>query len=87
MTAEERRSAVGVLGFSERQAAFLVTVLLHAGVCVGRQYCTFARLAPGQKMRDFFQRFDKREEAFVGRFAIKLKCLSACSRTSSPQTQ
>ena len=29
-------------GFTERQAAFLVTVMLHAGVCMVRQYCAFA---------------------------------------------
>ena len=67
MTNDERRRAVGLLGFSERQAAFLVTVLLHAGVCLGRQYCTFARLAPGQKMRDFFQRLVSRGYATVRR--------------------
>ena len=43
MTHEERVSAVAALGFTERQAAFLVQVMLHSGVCLGRQYCTFAR--------------------------------------------
>lgn len=55
MTWDERRQAVAAMGFSERQAGFLVTVMLHAGVCIGRQYCTFARIAYGQKMHDFFQ--------------------------------
>jgi hypothetical protein len=27
------------LVFTERQAGFLVHVMLHSGVCVGRQYC------------------------------------------------
>ena len=35
---------------------FLVTVMLHAGVCLGRQYCAFAGSAHGQKTRDFFRR-------------------------------
>src|SRR4051812_45071011 len=55
MTPEERLGAVKVMGFTERQADFLVTVMLHAGVCLGRHYCTFARIAYGQKMHDFFQ--------------------------------
>jgi hypothetical protein len=55
MTWEERLRAVRLLGFTERQAGFLVTVMLYAGVCVGRQYCAFARIAYGQKMHDFFR--------------------------------
>ena len=35
MTHAERVSAVAALGFTERQAAFLVLVMLHSGVCVG----------------------------------------------------
>jgi hypothetical protein len=41
-------------GFTERQARFLVIVLLHAGFCLGRQYCRFAGIARGQVMHDFF---------------------------------
>src|SRR5438876_930079 len=55
MTWDERLRAICRLGFTERQAGFLVTVMLNAGVCVGRQYCAFARIAYGQKMHDFFQ--------------------------------
>lgn len=55
MTWDERLSAIRLLGFTERQAGFLVRVMLYAGVCVGRQYCAFARIAYGQKMHDFFQ--------------------------------
>ena len=54
MTWDERLRAVRSFGFSERQAGFLVTVMLYAGVCIGRQYCAFARIAYGQKMHDFF---------------------------------
>jgi len=43
-----------MFGFTERQARFLVIVLLHAGVCLGRQYCRFAGIARGQVMHDFF---------------------------------
>jgi hypothetical protein len=39
---EDRVRAVAEFGFSKRQARFLVTVMLHAGVCVPRQYARFA---------------------------------------------
>lgn len=55
MTFAERVDRVGRLGYTERQASFLVTVMLHAGVCLERQYCTAAQLVHGQKTRDFFQ--------------------------------
>ena len=55
MTWDERVAKVRLHGFTDRQAAFLVTVMLHAGVCLGRHYCTFAGLAYGRKMHDFFQ--------------------------------
>lgn len=54
MTFEERVNAVKGKGFTERQARFLVTVMLHAGVCMDRHYCAFARIAHGQKTHDFF---------------------------------
>ena len=38
MTPEERIAAVGKQGFTVRQAGFLVTVMLHSGVCMLRQY-------------------------------------------------
>jgi hypothetical protein len=41
-------------GFTERQARFLVTVMLHSGVCVPRQYATFSGIVHGQKTRKFF---------------------------------
>lgn len=50
MTSAARVDAVAAQGFTERQAAFLVAVLLHGGVCVGRQYCTFAGIARGEKL-------------------------------------
>ena len=55
MTREERVRATAALGFTERQAGFLVTVMLHAGVCVGRQYCAYSRITYGQKAVDFFR--------------------------------
>lgn len=55
MTFEERTAAVAKHGFTERQARFLVTVMLHSGVCMLRQYCAFAGIVCGQKARDFFK--------------------------------
>ncbi len=54
MTFAERVHAVAKKGFTDRQAAFLVTVMLHSGVCIGRQYCAYARIVRGQKVYDFF---------------------------------
>jgi hypothetical protein len=56
MSPEERLQAVRLMGFTERQAGFLVTVMLYAGVCLGRHYCTFAGIAYGRTMHEFFER-------------------------------
>lgn len=56
MTFEARVQAVMEEGFTARQARFLVTVMLHAGVCMRRQYCTFGGMVHGQTARDFFTR-------------------------------
>ena len=55
MTWDDRLRAVTTLGFTERQAGFLITVMLHAGVCLGRHYCAYGHIAHGQKERDFFR--------------------------------
>jgi hypothetical protein len=49
----ERLEAVAAFGFTERQARFLLNVLLHSGVFVERQYCSFAGIVHGQKSTDF----------------------------------
>jgi hypothetical protein len=54
MTHDERVHALMLLGFSKRQASFLVLVMLHSGVCLARQYCTHARIVRGQKSHQFF---------------------------------
>ena len=48
--------AVASFGLTTRRARFLVTVMLHAGVFVGRQYCTFAGITHGQKVHDFVEK-------------------------------
>ena len=50
---QERVDALTSFRFTERQARFLVTVLIHSGVFVPRQYRAFARIAHGQKTHDF----------------------------------
>jgi hypothetical protein len=42
-------------GFTDRQARFLVTVMRHAGIFIGRQYAAFAGITHGQKVHDFIQ--------------------------------
>jgi hypothetical protein len=56
----DRTQAIATFGFTERQARFLVTVMLHSGVFVERQYCTFAGIAHGQKSHDFLARLTTR---------------------------
>ncbi len=59
MTLQEQVRAVAERGFTERQASFLVAVLLYAGVCVPRQYWTFARISRGQVSSDLFSKLLK----------------------------
>ncbi len=68
MSPEVRLARVRDMGFTDTQAAFLVTVMLHAGVCVGRHYCTFAGLPYGRKTYDFFHTLLHR------RYATERRC-------------
>jgi hypothetical protein len=68
MTHEERCAAVASFGFTPRLASFLTTVMLHAGVCLPRQYTAFAGIVFGQKTRDFFGRLTRE------RFATAYPC-------------
>jgi hypothetical protein len=43
---------IAAFGFTERQARFLLQVLLHSGVFLERQYCHFAGIVHGQKSTD-----------------------------------
>ena len=60
MTAEDRVKAVAKFGFTERLVRFLVTVMLHSGVCLLRQYTAFAGIVHGQKTRKFFAKLVRR---------------------------
>ena len=68
MTFEDRVRAVADFGFTARQARFLVTVMLHAGVCLPRQYAAFAGIVHGQKTRLFFAKLVHR------RYAAAYRC-------------
>ena len=59
----ERAAAVARFGFTDRQARFLVQVLLHSGVFVERQFCQSAAIAHGQKSADFLTKLVERRYA------------------------
>jgi hypothetical protein len=63
MTFDERVRALALLGFSEQQTRFIVTVALHGGFCLRRQYTTFAGLKYGAGVRDFLDRLVTRKLA------------------------
>jgi hypothetical protein len=70
MTQEERIQAVIDCGFIERQARFLVLVMRHGGVCIPRQYATFARIANGgRRCNAFFDKLVKRG------YAHEIRCV------------
>lgn len=55
--AQERINALKMgFRFTERQARFLLTVLQHSGVFMGRHYAAFAGITHGQKVHDFLER-------------------------------
>ena len=63
MTQDERVKAIVAEGYTPRQAAFLVLVTLHSGVCTVRQYCQFAGISRGQVTQDFFAELVSRGHA------------------------
>jgi hypothetical protein len=70
LTTAERVQVVADYGFTERQARFLVLVMRHAGLCVKRQYATFAGIANGgEKCNAFFDKLVRR------RFAVASDCI------------
>ena len=70
MTQEDRIRAVIDCGFTERQARFLVLVMRHAGVCIPRQYASFAGIANGgRRCNAFFDKLVKRG------YAHEIRCV------------
>ena len=54
MNLEQAVQTITKRGFTVRQAQFLILVARHSGVCVMRQYSSFAGIVFGQKTRKFF---------------------------------
>src|SRR6185503_11925639 len=54
MNPEHVVQTIAKKGFTDRQARFLILVARHSGVCVMRQYSSFAGIVFGQKTRKFF---------------------------------
>jgi hypothetical protein len=69
MRAEDRIKAVSDFGVTERQARFMVTVMLNGGVCVPRQYARSVGTAYGQNVNVFFDKLVKKG------FAIQCSCV------------
>src|SRR5688572_12685181 len=69
MTFDERVNAVSEFGFTTRQARFLVTVMLHGGVCLPRQYARLAGTAYGHKVNVFF------DKLVSLRYAVRCRCV------------
>ncbi|MDQ3348939.1 MAG: hypothetical protein M3545_13340, partial [Acidobacteriota bacterium] len=65
MTFDDRVAAIKPFGFTDRQSRFLVTVMLHSGVCMVRQYCAFSNIVRGQKTQDFLGSLVVRKYATV----------------------
>jgi hypothetical protein len=59
--ATHESTAFGSSGFTQRQARFLVVVMLHSGVCMLRQYTAYAGIVHGQKTRAFFSKLVSRK--------------------------
>jgi hypothetical protein len=55
-----RVSALSHFGFTERQREFLVTVMVHSGCFLERQYCAFTGTVRGQNSREFMARLAAR---------------------------
>jgi hypothetical protein len=53
---DARITGVESLGFTPRQARFLVLVLEHSGVCLPRQYRTFCGIEHGRQTHGFFDK-------------------------------
>ena len=68
MESQDRIAAIVRLGFTERQARFLVFVMPYSGVCLLRQYSALAGIVHGQKTRKFFAKLVSR------RFATAYAC-------------
>jgi hypothetical protein len=65
----ERAGIIEAFGITPRQARFLVLVMHHSGVFMGRQYAAFAGITHGRKVHDFVERLLARGLATAWRLA------------------
>jgi hypothetical protein len=63
MTFDDRVGALEPFGFTLRQRRFIVTVALHGGYCLRRQYSAFAGVQCGKNVRHFLETLVKRHLA------------------------
>jgi hypothetical protein len=76
VTAEDCVNVIVDFGFTERQARFLELVIRHAGVCVPRQYASFAGIANGgKKCNALFDKLIRRG------YAVACDCVHNRART------
>src|SRR4026207_1776407 len=59
MNLEHAVQPIAKRGFTDRQARFLVLVARHSGVCVMRQYSSFAGTVVGAEARIFFAKLER----------------------------
>lgn len=55
MTFQERVDTLQHIGLTHRQTRFVVTVALHGGYCLRRQYAAFGGIAYGARVREFLE--------------------------------
>ena len=67
---------IGASGFTPRQVRFLVLVLEHSGVCLPRQYRTFAGVAHGRQTHRCFEKLIRRGFATTDQKAYAAGALS-----------
>jgi hypothetical protein len=65
MKLEDRIHAITEFGFTERQARFLDLVMLFGGLCIPRQYASFAGTSYGHTVSRFFDKLVQRGYATV----------------------
>ncbi len=83
MTFDERVKEVAEFGLTERQAGFLVNVMLHSGVFVRRQDLRLGQADSREKVHQFIKRLDSRRMATSQRCADTVE--GVCTTcTSSP---
>jgi hypothetical protein len=70
MTFEDRVRALTYLGFMPRQTRFVVTVALHSGFCLRRQFAAFADIEYGKNVRNFLDHLVDRQLARRLQFEI-----------------